>query len=176
DERRGPPRGLRRAEPEGGLRRDDRSRDQGPPGVRLRGCRAHARPVTAAGGLGAHGDQPARGGPPRPPGPDARRLPADALLEDRPELQEARPARPQRRLARAPARGEGRHPVRGLDRHGRGVPAVRAGPGSAGPRPRLTAAGQSLRVASRVASAVRVVAYAGSLTRFTISYGSAARS
>ena len=101
--------------------------------------------------------------------PMPRRLPADALLEDRPELQEARPARPQRRLAAPPVRGDGRHPVRGLDRHGRGVPAVRAGPGSAGPRPRLTAAGQSLRVASRAASAARVVAYAGSFARFTIS-------
>ena len=58
-------------------------------------------------------------------------LPADAVLEDRPELQEARPARPQRRLAAPPVRGDGRHPVRGLDRHRRGVPAVRAGPGRA---------------------------------------------
>ena len=88
----------------------------------------------------------ARGGPPRPPGPDPRRVPADAVLEDRPELQEARPARPQRRVAAPPLRGDGRHPVRGLDRHRRGVPAVRAGPGGARSRPRLIAAAQSLRV------------------------------
>ena len=46
--------------PEGGLRRHDRRRDEGPPGVRLRGGRAHARPLHAAGGVGAHGRQRAR--------------------------------------------------------------------------------------------------------------------
>ena len=53
DERRGPPRRLRRAVAEGGLRRHDRRRDEGPPGVRLRGRRAHARPLHVAGGVGA---------------------------------------------------------------------------------------------------------------------------
>ena len=53
-ERRGPPRGLRRAVAEGGVRGHDRRRDQGPPGVRLRGRRPHARPLPVAGGLAAH--------------------------------------------------------------------------------------------------------------------------
>ena len=55
DERRGPPRGLRRAVAEGVLRRADRRRDARAPGVRLRGRRPHARPLPAAGGVGAHG-------------------------------------------------------------------------------------------------------------------------
>ena len=33
----------------------DRRRDEGPPGVRLRGCHPHARPLHAARGVGAHG-------------------------------------------------------------------------------------------------------------------------
>ena len=41
--------------------------------------------------------------------------------QDRPELQEARPARPQRRLAAQEVRRDRRHPVRGLGRHRRGV-------------------------------------------------------
>ena len=81
------------------------------------------------------GDQPPRGGPPRPPGPDARRVPADAVLQDRAQLQEAGPARPQRGVAAPPVRGDGRHPVRGLERHRRGVPAVRARPGRPAPVP-----------------------------------------
>ena len=48
-------------------------------------------------------------------------VPAAPVLEDRPELQEARPARPQRRLAAQEVRRDGRHPVRGLGRHRRGV-------------------------------------------------------
>ena len=64
-------------------------------------------------------------------------LPADALLQDRPQLQEARPARPQRGLAAPPLRGDGRDPVRGLGRHRRGVPAVRARPGGPGADPGL---------------------------------------
>ena len=59
--------------------------------------------------------------------PDARRVPADAVLQDRAELQEARPARPQRHVAAAPLRGDGRHPVRGLGRHHRGARQVRTG-------------------------------------------------
>ena len=38
----------------------DRRRDPRAPGVRLRGRRAHARPLPAAGGLGAHGRRPSR--------------------------------------------------------------------------------------------------------------------
>ena len=51
------------------------------------------------------------------PGP----VPAAAVLQDRPELQEARPARRQRRLAAQALRRARRHPVRGLGRHRRGV-------------------------------------------------------
>ena len=48
-------------------------------------------------------------------------VPADAVLEDRAELQEARPARGQQRLAARPLHRDRRHPVRGLDRHERGI-------------------------------------------------------
>ena len=58
--------------------------------------------------------------------PDPRHVPADAVLQDRAELQEARPARPQRQVAAPPVRGDGRHPVRGLGGHRRGVQRVRA--------------------------------------------------
>ena len=58
--------------------------------------------------------------------PTARSLPADALLEDRPQLQEARPPRPQRVVAASPLRGDGRHPVREPRGHRRGVHQVRA--------------------------------------------------
>ena len=54
-ERRGPPRGLRRAVAEGVLRRAHRRRAARAPGVRLRGGGAHARPLPPAGGLGADG-------------------------------------------------------------------------------------------------------------------------
>ena len=47
----------------------------------------------------------------------ARDVPADAVRQDRAELQEARPARPQRPVAAPALRGDGRDPVRGLDRH-----------------------------------------------------------
>ena len=53
--RRGPPRRLRRAEPAGVLRGAERGRAARAPGVRLRGGGAHARPLPAAGGVGAHG-------------------------------------------------------------------------------------------------------------------------
>ena len=46
--------------------------------------------------------------------------------QDRPELQEARPARRQRRLAAAAVQRARRHPVRGLGRHRRGVRDVPA--------------------------------------------------
>ena len=58
--------------------------------------------------------------------PDPRPVPADAVLQDRAELQEARPARPQRQVAAPPLRGDGRDPVRGLRGHRRGVHQVRA--------------------------------------------------
>ena len=58
--------------------------------------------------------------------PTAAAVPDDAVLEDRPELQEARPARPQRPVAAPPLRGDGRHPVRGSRGHRRGVHQVRA--------------------------------------------------
>ena len=60
DERRGPPRGVRRAVVARGLRGDDRRRDEGPPGVRLRGRGAHARPLPVPGGVGAARRQPPR--------------------------------------------------------------------------------------------------------------------
>ena len=60
------------------------------------------------------------------PRPDPRAVPADAVLQDRPQLQEARPARPQRQVAAPPLRGDGRHPVRGLGGHRLGVHQVRA--------------------------------------------------
>ena len=126
DERRGPSRGLRRAVAAGGLRGHDRRRDQGPPGVRLRGCRPHARPLPVAGGVAALRGQPQGGRAARAPRPQPRGVPAAAVLQDRAELQEARPARPQRRLAAPSLRGDGRHPVRGLGRHRRGVHRLRA--------------------------------------------------
>ena len=69
------------------------------PGVRVRGRGAHARPLPAAGDVGAHGRRREGGGEgdaerARPPD-----LPGAAVLEDRPELQEARPPRRRRRLA-----------------------------------------------------------------------------
>ena len=67
-------------------------------------------------------------------GPDPRGVPVDAVLQDRAQLQEARPARSQRQVAAPSLRGDGRHPVRGLGRHRRGVPQVRAGRRRAGRR------------------------------------------
>ncbi len=74
-------------------------RDPRAPGVRLRGGRAHARPVPPAGGVGPHGGQPQGDRAPAPAGARAPDLPDPAVLEDRPQLQEARPARRRRRLA-----------------------------------------------------------------------------
>ena len=111
---------------QGVLRGPVRRRDLRAPAVRVRGRGAHARPLPAAGGLGAHG-RAGQGGDragdahAHPPG-----VPDDAVLEDRPELQEARAARPQRRVAAAPLRGDRRHPVRGLGRHRRRVRELRA--------------------------------------------------
>ena len=81
----------------------------------------HAGPLPAAGGVGAHGHQ-AQGDPPRRhQGPRPADVPADAVLEDRAQLQEARPARRRRRLAAHQVHRDGRHPVRGLAGHRRGV-------------------------------------------------------
>ncbi len=61
-----------------------RRRDARAPGVRLRGRGAHARPVPAAGGVGAHGRRAAKVIIPcMLRRPDARTLPAAAVLEDR---------------------------------------------------------------------------------------------
>ena len=92
-----------------------------------RGRRAHARSLHVAGGLGADGRQPPRRAADRDARPDPRPVPADAVLQDRPELQEARPARPQRVVAAPPLRGDGRDPVRGPRGHRRGVHQVRLG-------------------------------------------------
>ncbi len=79
----------------------------------------------------ARAREPAARGRPVPPAP---------VLEDRPELQEARPARRGRRLAARPLRRHEGHPVRGRHGHRRGVRgARRGGQGPAGRR-RLTAA------------------------------------
>ena len=60
---------------QGGLRGHDRRRDHGAPGVRLRGRRAHARPLPVAGGVGAHGRRRRRRSIPlRPERPDTARL------------------------------------------------------------------------------------------------------
>ncbi len=80
------------------------------------------------GGVGADGRRPARRAADRAARPDARRVPADAVLQDRAELQEARPPRSQRPVAAPPLRGDGRHPVRGLGGHQRGVHQVRTRP------------------------------------------------
>ena len=53
--RRGPPRGLRRAQPAGVLQGAQRGGAQGAPGVRLRGGHPHEGPSGHAGGVGAHG-------------------------------------------------------------------------------------------------------------------------
>ena len=60
----------------------------------------------------------------RPGPPDLHRA---AVLEDRPELQEARPPRRRRRLAAREVHRARRHPVRGLGRHRRGVRDPRRG-------------------------------------------------
>ena len=66
------------------------------PGVRLRGRGAHARPLPPAGGVGAHGRRP-QGDRPAAcmQAPERQVVPAAAVLQDRAQLQEARPARRQ---------------------------------------------------------------------------------
>ncbi len=65
--------------------------------------------------------------------PTREPLPADAVLQDRAQLQEARPARRGRRLAAPAVHRDRRDPVRGLGRHGRGVRQLRARPRGARP-------------------------------------------
>ena len=55
------------------------------------------------------------------PGARAPDVPDDAVLEDRPQLQEARAARRRRRLAAREVHRARRHRLRGLGRHRRGV-------------------------------------------------------
>ena len=76
-------------------------------------------------------------------------VPEDAVLQDRAELQEARPARPQRRLAAPPVRGARRHPVRGLGRHRRGVRGVRPHRRRLSPHPERRARVGSFQGATR---------------------------
>ncbi len=90
-------------------------------------ARRLATPVRAHRDVGAHGRRPRRdlqddgdGEPARPAD-----LPAAVVLEDRAELQEARPARRGRRLAPPTLHRDRRHPVRGLRRHRRGVRVAR---------------------------------------------------
>ena len=80
----------------GVLRGAGRRRDPRAPGVRLRGRRAHARPLPPAGGVGALDIDVAPLIPDDPAGPGPHPLPAAAVLEDRAELQEARSARRRR--------------------------------------------------------------------------------
>ena len=102
---------------------------RGAPGVRVRGRRAHARPVPAAGGVGAHGRRAGQGVLPlrHRRRRTAPAVPADAVHQDR-----ARTAR----SSACSTRGDGwlrhqferarRDPVRGLGRHRRRVRDVRA--------------------------------------------------
>ena len=82
--------------------RAQRRGDARAPGVRLRGRRAHARPLPPAGGVGAHGRRRPHDGEAaaRERGRQERGpVPAAPLQQDRAELQEARPPRSQRPLA-----------------------------------------------------------------------------
>ena len=92
-------------------------------GVRVRSRAAHARPLPAPGGVGAaRRVGPGDGAvlhPPEQRGGDP--LPADAVRQDRAELQEARLARRPRRLVARPLHRDGRDRVRGLRRHERRV-------------------------------------------------------
>ena len=131
DERRGPPRGLRRALAEGVLRRADRRRDARAPGVRLRGRGAHARPVPAAGGVGAHGRRPVKDAIELRACGDPSRRSFQQMLFSKivPNCKKLGllDARADRLAARAVQRAR-RHPVRGLGRHRRGVRVVPARP------------------------------------------------
>ena len=129
DERRGPPRGLRRAVAAGVLRGAVGRGAARAAGVRVRGRAAHARSAHDAGGLGAHGHRPAHDHRDALRAPRAGRqpVPGCAVLQDRAELQEARPARRRRRLAPREVHRDRRHRVRGRHGHRRGVRPPRHG-------------------------------------------------
>ena len=76
-----------------------RRRDPRAPGVLLRGRRAHARPDALPGRSGSELGVPPKEASRSRRSPPSRRVPQDAVLQDRAQLQEARPARPERRLA-----------------------------------------------------------------------------
>ena len=78
--------------------------------------------------VGAHGRRRQGGGRARcMNAPDRPIFQQHAVLEDRAQLQEARPARRRRRLAARAVHRARRDPVRGLGRHRRGVRAARRG-------------------------------------------------
>ena len=139
------------------LRGPLRGRAPRAPGVRLRGSRAHAGPVPPAGGLGPPRHRRQDRAAVRGERSGSGHVPGHALQQDRAELQEARPARRRRRLAPPEVHRDGGHPLRGLDRHRRGVRVDAAEPGGAG---RLTPAlGRSVarpaRWVTRAGGAVR---------------------
>ena len=106
----------------------DRRRDEGPPGVRLRGRRAHARPVPVAGGLGAHRRRTPRTSCRSCCGTRNRELFQQMLFSKIvPNCKKLGLLDRNDQLAAPPVRGDGRHPVRGLGRHRRGVHGLRVG-------------------------------------------------
>ena len=92
-------------------------------------AQAAAAPVRAHRDVGADGRRPRRRVPHDGPGEPARAadVPAAAVLEDRAELQEARPDRRVRRLAARALHRDRRDRVRGPRRHRRGVRRARRG-------------------------------------------------
>ncbi len=127
------------------------SGDPRAPGVRLRGRGAHARPVPPAGGLGADGRRREGGGQVRAAGTRPSDLHRSAVLQDRPELPEARAPRRRRRLAARPVHRARRDRVRALDRHRRGVRGPRRGGARTGkpPSPRKYASATRSSLSSR---------------------------
>ena len=106
----------------------DRRRAARAPGVRLRGRRAHARPLPAAGGVGAHGHRPSK----EVIAARACRRPSEHDASSRCcSPRSCRTARssacstPATGWLRAAVHRARRHPVRGLGRHRRGVRGLR---------------------------------------------------
>ena len=95
------------------------------PGVRLRGGHPHEGPHGHAGGVGAHGGPDLRRDQDHGDGARARRLPDPPVLQDRPQPQEAGPARRRRRLAAHQVHRDGRDRLRAPDRLHRGRGRVR---------------------------------------------------
>ena len=83
-----------------------------------------------------------------------RALPADAVRQDRPELQEARPARRPRRLAARPLHRARRDRVRGPRRHRRGVHRAQPG-GMSSKTSRCSMAAMERSIIERVSAAPR---------------------